>query len=80
MIQKSSVCLGDKIKNGLSVVCLLILGGCGGGVREDRTIENAETRKLAEERLAVNTDAQTLFTVKPIDDAIESWFHGVGVK
>lgn len=39
MIQKSSVCLGDKIKNGLSVVCLLILGGCGGGVREDRTIE-----------------------------------------
>ena len=43
-------------------------------------LENAETRKLAEERLAVNTDAQSLFTGKPIDDAIESWFHGVGVK
>ncbi len=39
MIQKSCVCLGRRIKNGLSVVCLLILGGCGGGVREDRTIE-----------------------------------------
>jgi len=80
MIQKSSVCLGDKIRSWLFVVYLLILGGCGGGVREDRTIENAETRKLAEERLAVNTDALSLFTGKPIDDAIESWFHGVGGK
>jgi hypothetical protein len=43
-------------------------------------LENAETRKLAEERLAVNTDAQPLFNGKPIDDAIESWFHGVGGK
>jgi hypothetical protein len=43
-------------------------------------LENAETGKLAEERLAVNTDAQQLFTGKPIDDAIESWFHGVGGK
>lgn len=43
-------------------------------------LENAETRKLAEERLAVNMDAQSLFAGKPIDDAIESWFHGVGVK
>ena len=80
MNQKSSVCLGDKITNGLSVVCLLILGGCGGGVREDRTIENAETRKLAEERLALSTDAQSLFIGKTIEDVIESWFHGVGVK
>lgn len=43
-------------------------------------LENAETRKLAEERLAVNTDAQPLYAGKPIDDAIESWFHGGGVK